>query len=942
MDSEIDKSNSSRSMQIVCSADCELADNSIRQPEETGLLTEKVLSRKHNRMLLSSADQFTSRERQQHKPYVGKERRRVDSSTRRLRLADKSSACRRIMLKAAQRKVRELQMALETSLNENLRLVEELSWWRLSNDGSIPPRTDSKLQRSRPRYSKHPGLSTGQSSPHWLQGTSRPANAGRILGFCFSFSTVFPEYFGKFMPISNHVGASKPGIFSWRICFILACLKNSIVPKSASIHHLASNFFLSFLPEIGVVSSPLNCGLSEDTMLLYTRVSSPKAPKKRSRMGMSIFRSETMFILTALSSSMQKLANLDIFLFPYRMFSMRKKCDEIRPTCRRCQERGQECIYEPVPPRPKPDRHSIHAESSICTDLMSSQDRATQASADYAPTLGSDQDTQGKLADKDQLEEPLIRMQEPALCHLQVNQFVTEPTLSLSGFNATKSSLVSLIDSAGFGLAALDGSEHIVQTIEGNEVQNMVNQELVGISATACDSKQAGAREIYHPSLGLAAPGSTPSFGFNHNPTMFCKLSSRTNRRVLLHHFYDVVSHLTVFHEDYGNPFQQLILALCQESQAVTYAVYALASAHLEYRGVSGHERSTYFHNQAIQGLSRLIQTGGGIHSNELLAAIMLLIYYEVLVHKNCSNVVISHLKGAMTIINNGKAIDDLTGAFLDRAFLFYDVITALSFGTAPLSSAPKISNHQPLSHLNSDDETSSRDTIDNVLGMATSLWPIIHRLSSLVTLKEELNVAMANNEISKAAVLRTELEVSASAVENALKEWHTIPPDDFIPCHCSKERGSGQSEDRNRLESILNNALAYRHSALIYLYRTIYQYPRTHPLVQHHSHISLTYCASVSNIGPKNALLWPLFVAACEAVSSADRELAQQAFISISRRQGMININHAWTIVQEVWRRVGKAEMLQQQDEITMMGFGNEELWRTVGADMGIVVVFG
>ncbi|KAF5674701.1 hypothetical protein FDENT_9957 [Fusarium denticulatum] len=139
MDSEIDESNSSRSVEIVCSADCELVDSSIRQPEEAGFMMEKVLSSKHNRMILSSADQFTSRERQQHKPYVGKKRRRVDSSTRRPRLADKSSACRRILLKAAQRKVRELQMALESSLNENLRLVEELSWWRLSNAGLIPP-----------------------------------------------------------------------------------------------------------------------------------------------------------------------------------------------------------------------------------------------------------------------------------------------------------------------------------------------------------------------------------------------------------------------------------------------------------------------------------------------------------------------------------------------------------------------------------------------------------------------------------------------------------------------------------------------------------------------------------------------------------------------------------------------------------------------------------
>jgi hypothetical protein len=59
-------------------------------------------------------------------------------------------------------------------------------------------------------------------------------------------------------------------------------------------------------------------------------------------------------------------------------------------------------------------------------------------------------------------------------------------------------------------------------------------------------------------------------------------------------------------------------------------AIYALASAHLEYRGVQNAEKSVYFHNQAIQGLARLIEQGGDVNRNELLAAIMLLVYYEV------------------------------------------------------------------------------------------------------------------------------------------------------------------------------------------------------------------------------------------------------------------------------------------------------------------------
>jgi hypothetical protein len=91
-----------------------------------------------------------------------------------------------------------------------------------------------------------------------------------------------------------------------------------------------------------------------------------------------------------------------------------------------------------------------------------------------------------------------------------------------------------------------------------------------------------------------------------------------------------VLSHLIVLQEECGNPFQQLILPLCHYSQAVINAVYALASAHLENRGVENEEKSVYFYNESIQGLANLIEKGEDTNPNELLAAVMLLVYYDV------------------------------------------------------------------------------------------------------------------------------------------------------------------------------------------------------------------------------------------------------------------------------------------------------------------------
>lgn len=86
-------------------------------------------------------------------------------------------------------------------------------------------------------------------------------------------------------------------------------------------------------------------------------------------------------------------------------------------------------------------------------------------------------------------------------------------------------------------------------------------------------------------------------------------------------------------------------------------AIYALASAHLEYRGVQNPEKSLYFHNQAIQGLARVIENQGKVNKNELLAAIMLLVYYEVVgaltTHEYLNKSIYSSLSLARTTRTN-------------------------------------------------------------------------------------------------------------------------------------------------------------------------------------------------------------------------------------------------------------------------------------------------
>jgi len=275
-------------------------------------------------------------------------------------------------------------------------------------------------------------------------------------------------------------------------------------------------------------------------------------------------------------------------------------------------------------------------------------------------------------------------------------------------------------------------------------------------------------------------------------------------------------------------------------------------------------------------------------------------------------------------------------------------VIAALSFGTAPLSNAPGAGGLQPFPPLDVP-PASPLSSVDTLLGMATTLWPTIHRLSSLLALKQQLEAAVACGQATKAAFLRSEFESTSTAVETALKRWQpTIPPCLLVDEQDGDAVRVGAVEERARLQSILNNALAYRDSALMFLYRSIHGYSRRHALVQRHAHVALTHCvATVSHAGPMSALLWPLFVAACEAVSLGDRDLARQAFVAVHRRQGMTNIERAWLIVQEVWRRADLMEHMrapagQHDRDLVSLVDRRPDLWRRVSQDMGVTIVFG
>lgn len=255
--------------------------------------------------------------------------------------------------------------------------------------------------------------------------------------------------------------------------------------------------------------------------------------------------------------------------------------------------------------------------------------------------------------------------------------------------------------------------------------------------------------------------------------------------------------------------------------------------------------------------------------------------------------------------------------------------MAALSLGVSPVSSmCPAVVPSAYLEPLpeNNGASASPLDSVDTLLGLSTSLWPILHRLSQLLPFKKSLERAMSMNMHSKASVLRTELESTSQAIENALTRWKAnIQPAALY--------NNAECPENMRMQSIYYNAEAYRHSALVYLHRTIQSRARNHPSVQGHTHASLEACCSVVRSsrkcqhGPMSALLWPLFVAAVEAATSEDQKLAREAFDGIEQKQGFHNIVRAREVVEEVWQRTGD---------------GIECEWRDICKERGFSIVFG
>ena len=177
---------------------------------------------------------------------------------------------------------------------------------------------------------------------------------------------------------------------------------------------------------------------------------------------------------------------------------------------------------------------------------------------------------------------------------------------------------------------------------ELSEVKQIAMNALDDLGKDSYDDEIATSRELFGPPSALSRSNSypdptsaflSPNSGgspYDFGVPAYSEYTNRESQRGLLDHFCNVLSHLIVFKEDSGNPFRQMVLPMAQKSPALLNAIYAISSAHLEHRGLHVEERALDLHSKALQGLASLIVHKDEGNRDEVLAVIILMLYYEV------------------------------------------------------------------------------------------------------------------------------------------------------------------------------------------------------------------------------------------------------------------------------------------------------------------------
>ena len=325
------------------------------------------------------------------------------------------------------------------------------------------------------------------------------------------------------------------------------------------------------------------------------------------------------------------------------------------------------------------------------------------------------------------------------------------------------------------------------------------------------------------------------------------------------------------------NPWRTHVWPLAIDSPALYHAISSMAAFHTSKLKPSMKVAGMEHMRHSIRHLASRIEN---MRTDTALATTLVLAFSESWdVHVSTG---IEHLRGAKVLVNRALTRhrqSPLSGEelirlrFLYNTWVYMDVIARLTNVDDDDSS-----DFNPSVWMSSDPFGSTTE-VDPLMGCATTLFPLIGRVASLVG-RVRKSKSNSINVISQANELKAHLEM-----------WE--PPNFFEP----------PEDPTSEIQDSLQTAEAYRWATLLYLRQAVPEIP-TLSAAELAKKV-LVYLATVPP-GSRAVIvqIYPLLAAGCEASTSEDRAWVEDRWTMMSRRMLIGNVDRCLEVVKEVWRR--------------------------------------
>ncbi|KAK1988633.1 fungal-specific transcription factor domain-containing protein [Colletotrichum cereale] len=346
-----------------------------------------------------------------------------------------------------------------------------------------------------------------------------------------------------------------------------------------------------------------------------------------------------------------------------------------------------------------------------------------------------------------------------------------------------------------------------------------------------------------------------------------------------------------------NNCFLSVLLPMAFESPALMYALAASSSAHLALQDEDFQVTALRHSGLALAELKSSMSKGT-LTREMRLAATLVLCSMEFIScgTDNC----VHHLSGAAACLEHERdegqqplegrqapAEDPKStllrcyeGRWLLRNFAYHDIIMSVSLDRRPMIGGD---------YWVSD----SSDVADPYFGLAAR---IIYLIGEVSVLNGDFAAAATPQSLNDASVPCSVNTSSAADFSNRARGIET----QLLDWSCPARPGDA---------SLVSLAEAYRHGALIHLYRVLRRYIPYHSgSLRQKTRKSVDAICAASEAMPKGcyaetSMIFPLFMAGGEAETTQHVEVVREGLCSLNSHRRFRNVDACIDVLDEVWR---------------------------------------